>query len=277
MPNPRLDYREPPPGPPPIFQNCFRMRLQPGWNSGPHQHNFHELYCVEQGVFVANTGGEAVPCGTGSLWVYPARQDHFSTVRCTAARPVAVTVIRWFGEAPPEDIALPAPDTQGRVAAQIAWAIEQAAPVDGLEDGLGPPEVRAFLNAILRTILFEFQRNTTGKPLDIVARTRTLVQNALNRRLHLDLLARNMNMSVFHFARRFRAAAGCTPMEFVQQERVRAAETLLRNTTLTLEAIADNAGFSDASHMHQVFRRLRGKAPGHYRPATARSRRPVAT
>ena len=65
--------------------------------------------------------------------------------------------------------------------------------------------------------------------------------------------------------RRFKAATGCSLMDYLQNLRVEEAKRLLENTELPIEEISERAGYSDASFFRRLFKRLTGLTPSHYR------------
>jgi AraC family transcriptional regulator len=73
-----------------------------------------------------------------------------------------------------------------------------------------------------------------------------------------------------HFVRAFRRYAGMTPSGYRRRERVRAASSLLLHSATPLSRIALACGFSDQSHLTNVFREATGISPRRYRRAFAR-------
>jgi AraC family transcriptional regulator len=69
----------------------------------------------------------------------------------------------------------------------------------------------------------------------------------------------------YHFARRFRVSTGTTPHEYVLQQRVARAQTLLIRTNYPLLDIALMCRFADQRHLNRVFKKHTGVPPGHYR------------
>ena len=92
-------------------------------------------------------------------------------------------------------------------------------------------------------------------------------------RAHLDSdvaledLADEVDLSKYHFSRRFKKRTGQSPYQFVIYERVRRARRLLRETTQPLAQIALDVGFSSQSHMTRTFKNHVGVTPGQYRSA----------
>ncbi|MCK1834926.1 helix-turn-helix domain-containing protein [Micromonospora sp. R42003] len=67
------------------------------------------------------------------------------------------------------------------------------------------------------------------------------------------------------FARRFRAETGTTPHDWLTNQRVLLARHLLEDTTLSVEGVAEQAGFGDAAALRHHFTRRVGTTPLAYR------------
>lgn len=78
-------------------------------------------------------------------------------------------------------------------------------------------------------------------------------------------LARELGVHRVYLARVFRLQWGCSPRDYVQQLRVRAAAHRLASTMHALADIALDCGFSDQPHMSRVFRRCMGLTPAAFR------------
>jgi AraC family transcriptional regulator len=74
-----------------------------------------------------------------------------------------------------------------------------------------------------------------------------------------------VHLSVYHFARQFKAATGMPPHQYVVTRRVERAQQLLRKSDLSLVAIAASAGFSDQSTFSTHFKRVVGVTPRQFR------------
>lgn len=79
-----------------------------------------------------------------------------------------------------------------------------------------------------------------------------------------DLAAR-CNMSEDYFIRRFQAATGVPPNQYVLRCRVDRAARLLLTTDASIEAVATQTGFRDRFYFSRVFRRLTGRPPAAFR------------
>ena len=78
-------------------------------------------------------------------------------------------------------------------------------------------------------------------------------------------LASRAHMSARTFARRFVEETGRTPMQWVTDQRVLYARTLLEETDLDVDRIAERSGFGTATLLRHHFRRIIGVTPSDYR------------
>lgn len=78
------------------------------------------------------------------------------------------------------------------------------------------------------------------------------------------------------FKRRFAAATGMAPIEYVHHVRLEEAKQLLESGDAPVEAVALDVGYSDTSFFTRLFRRKVGMTPGHYRQRFGRLARQLA-
>ncbi len=91
------------------------------------------------------------------------------------------------------------------------------------------------------------------------------VDENLDRNIMLADLAGLVQLSVFHFLRKFRTEFGCPPHAYVMRRRIEHAKRQLARRDIPLKIVAADSGFSDQSHMTRLFRRLLGTTPAQYR------------
>jgi len=100
-------------------------------------------------------------------------------------------------------------------------------------------------------------------------RVRDYVEAHLDQDLSLTILADIACLSPYHFSRSFKQAAWVGPQRYVMQRRFERAKTLLRRTHQPLAQIAQDAGFTDQSHLTSIFDREMGTTPGRFRDSLA--------
>lgn len=89
----------------------------------------------------------------------------------------------------------------------------------------------------------------------------------LDEPLTVDVLAGRAMLSPRSFARRFRAATGTTPMQWLLRQRVLHAQRLLETSDLAVDRVAERCGFGTATALRVHFRRIVGTTPMAYRRA----------
>jgi len=85
-------------------------------------------------------------------------------------------------------------------------------------------------------------------------------------------LARVSRVSAAHFARCFRQAFGIPPHRYLLTRRIERATALLRDTDLSITAIAFHTGWASLGSFGRIFRDITGDSPGTIR---ARGKRTV--
>ncbi len=91
------------------------------------------------------------------------------------------------------------------------------------------------------------------------------VEENLDRNISLADMADVVQLSIFHFIRKFRTAFDCPPHTYVMRRRIEHAKRQLARRDIPLKVVAADCGFSDQSHMTRVFRRLLATTPAEYR------------
>ncbi|MCU1679781.1 MAG: transcriptional regulator, AraC family [Amycolatopsis sp.] len=101
-------------------------------------------------------------------------------------------------------------------------------------------------------------------PLDDVA---TWMLENLHRPLTLAEIGRQAALSTRTLNRRFHAATGFTPLHWLRVQRVVMAQSLLEQTDLPIDHVAERVGFGSALTLRQHFARQLGTTPQAYRAA----------
>jgi AraC-like DNA-binding protein len=95
-------------------------------------------------------------------------------------------------------------------------------------------------------------------------RARDLADRSYAEPLDLVTLAQAAGVSRFHFLRRFTAAYGQTPAQYLSRRRIERAQDLLRATNLTVTEVCLLVGFTSVGSFSSRFRRLVGTTPSAY-------------
>ncbi|WP_426449864.1 helix-turn-helix domain-containing protein [Paenibacillus sp. S-38] len=81
----------------------------------------------------------------------------------------------------------------------------------------------------------------------------------------LKELAAGQGCTPVQFTRRFQAALGVSPMDYVTSLRLQQARTLLLETALTLDEIAERCGYENGFYLSRMFSRKLRLSPSAYR------------
>ncbi|HJZ73709.1 MAG TPA: helix-turn-helix domain-containing protein [Vicinamibacterales bacterium] len=91
------------------------------------------------------------------------------------------------------------------------------------------------------------------------------IEQHLRNDLSLPVVARHAAMSCRTLSRRFREHVGMTPAAWIARARVREAQRLLETTKLSVEAVAERAGYGSATVLRDRFAVVVGVSPSTYR------------
>ncbi len=86
--------------------------------------------------------------------------------------------------------------------------------------------------------------------------------------LRLGQLARQADLSPYHFLRTFRCLTGITPHQYVLRARLREAASRLATGTEKVLDVALDCGFGDVSNFNRAFRCEFGVSPRAFRAST---------
>lgn len=90
-------------------------------------------------------------------------------------------------------------------------------------------------------------------------------------------MAEYCRMSLRTFHRRFHDNYGVSPVKFLQLRRIEKAKSMLAQNHLSLNTVAERAGFYDMAFFRAVFSRETGMTPGQYRRYMIEAEAPVPT
>lgn len=98
-------------------------------------------------------------------------------------------------------------------------------------------------------------------------------REAIEATLYTDLSARQaltgLGLSYRQIARHFAQCTGTSPKEYQIQVRIREAKRLLRETRMSVTAIALELGYSSSQHFASQFREMAGRSPSEFRTTAA--------
>ncbi|MFN8303601.1 MAG: AraC family transcriptional regulator [Saprospiraceae bacterium] len=112
-------------------------------------------------------------------------------------------------------------------------------------------------------------QNGAPKPDSRLAYVIQFIREHLREPLNIDLLSKKACMSQTHFFRCFKNELGISPVDFINAERIKFAQTLLRNPTRSVTDVCYASGFNNVTYFNKLFKRLSGRTPSEYRQQIA--------
>lgn len=98
-----------------------------------------------------------------------------------------------------------------------------------------------------------------------------VIEQRPHENMEIEALAQLCHMSESSFRRRFKQYANCPPHEYRNQLRINKVDELLETGLYTVERVALALGFTDASHLCKVYKKIKGHSPKYKNSNHARS------
>ena len=112
-----------------------------------------------------------------------------------------------------------------------------------------------------------FATLTLSRQVDdaVIAECQAWVAEHYDRESPVAAMIKRSGLADRTFKRRFAAATGLSPMEYVHTLRLEEAKQMLETEDSPIEAVANEVGYEDASFFGRMFRRKVGLTPAQYR------------
>jgi AraC-like DNA-binding protein len=139
---------------------------------------------------------------------------------------------------------------------------------DGLRDMQSTMLAFQLLHEIIESARISQTSKAHGHPSvsdNRLAQVVPFIENNLKTRITREKLASIALLNPVYFSRIFRKTYGITPMSMVHQLRMKRAVQMLEDPVYTIEFIAAECGFYDASYFNRVFQQVYNMTPGTFR------------
>ena len=120
------------------------------------------------------------------------------------------------------------------------------------------------LAGLMNRIVLEDRK---GEP-DPVRKAKTHVCRNLDKKLSLEEVAAQVNVSSFYFCKLFKQATGMTFTEYVNRERIERARRELVKPGRRITEVAYDVGYQSLSQFNRSFLKIMGESPSQYRKRT---------
>lgn len=126
-----------------------------------------------------------------------------------------------------------------------------------------------FLLAVLSEHqLFTPTEKNYDKRVEDIKTTLTYIKDNYKEKIYISDLARQVNLNEQYFCRFFKKALGRTPMEYVNEYRIKQTRRLLEETDLPVTDVCLECGYNNLGNFLREFRKNTGTTPLQYRKQT---------
>jgi AraC family transcriptional regulator len=110
-----------------------------------------------------------------------------------------------------------------------------------------------------------FSTRRGGLSPRMLRRVFDFIDSEIHTPLRMTRLAKIAGLSEFRFAHNFKVETGMSPHQFVMRTRIKRAQQLLRETSLTILEIALAVGLQNSSQFNALFKRELRTTPSAFR------------
>eukprot|EP01012_Entosiphon_sulcatum_P059310 TRINITY_DN83687_c0_g1_i1.p1 TRINITY_DN83687_c0_g1~~TRINITY_DN83687_c0_g1_i1.p1 ORF type:complete len:230 (-),score=33.17 TRINITY_DN83687_c0_g1_i1:250-915(-) len=121
--------------------------------------------------------------------------------------------------------------------------------------------IRLLQSQRLQQYAFESETNSNESRLHYVL---NYIKDNLSEKIAVETLSKKVYLSRNVFFKWFKEQFGLSPVEYINNERIKLSKKLLAETNNNLQSVSDICGFSDVNYFTRVFKQLEGITPKAY-------------
>lgn len=122
--------------------------------------------------------------------------------------------------------------------------------------------IRLVQSQHLRQVVAESESSNNQSRLHYVL---SYIHEHLTEKIAVDALSRKAYLSRNVFFKWFKEQFGITPLDYINQERIKLAKQLLAKQQYKVQTVSSMCGFSDVNYFVRLFRKMEGITPNTYR------------
>lgn len=224
-----------------------------------HVHEGHEIVLVEEGTCTMTCAGHELACRPGTLAVMPRGEPQYQR----SEGPVRTCYVVWQAGDAVFDPAIRTLELD-LASRPVRWIHDLCDIRSGPEPDAEVADalLLALLTALAR---LEVDRHREAAMHPALAEATRLLTYDLAAPIDLAKLAGRVGIGPSHLARLFRRHHGCPPLRYQHRLRLRLAERLLQDPTLSVAEVGRRCGWADLNYFCRVFSRHAGRSPGAWR------------
>ena len=245
------------------------------WKSIMHTHHFTELLFVVSGEGSFSFNQEQSPLRRGDLVIIPPYTEH--TERSSQNHPLEYYVLGIDG--------ISFLSQKDRECAQVFCNFEHDPSIHELfrqmlyEIRTAQYGSQTICQHLLEILILKIIRSQQLIPVSInsirmtkeCAQIKEYLDSNYAEHITLDTLTGLTHMNKYYMVHSFTKYAGLSPIQYLNQTRLKRAQHLLKNTNYSSSDIASSTGFSSQSYFTQIFRKNFNMTPVKYRQEHAKN------
>ena len=245
------------------------------WKSIMHTHHFTELLFVVSGEGSFSFNQEQSPLRRGDLVIIPPYTEH--TERSSQNHPLEYYVLGIDG--------ISFLSQKDRECAQVFCNFEHDPSIHELfrqmlyEIRTAQYGSQTICQHLLEILILKIIRSQQLIPVSInsirmtkeCAQIKEYLDSNYAEHITLDTLTGLTHMNKYYMVHSFTKYDGLSPIQYLNQTRLKRAQHLLKNTNYSISDIASSTGFSSQSYFTQIFRKNFNMTPVKYRQEHAKN------
>jgi AraC-like DNA-binding protein len=237
------------------------MRTFPAWDTGFRTLPVHLLYYLESGIISLETEGNLTMVGAGSVIILPPGREF--RMHVPAGEPIpAFWRLRLSLPCPwPKTSVWPRSSDLQPVMVALVEELPESRPYR-------QERIRGLLLALFAHLARQAEDTTVDRAtaaFNLASRLRLEQHVAQNPQATPRDLARQLDLTLDYFTRRFRETFGIPPRAWLLEQRLQSAAMMLTEGTEDAVVIARRVGFADPRRFSRHFRQRFGHPPGRFR------------
>lgn len=113
-------------------------------------------------------------------------------------------------------------------------------------------------------IFLTWTQPASTRKAEIIRESMEYIQTHLDKPLRIATLSASLNISENYLYKCFMEVLGVAPSRYFLQYKIRLSVELMTSSSLSMEAIAEQLGFSSLYHFSRAFKQIMGRSPRNY-------------
>lgn len=134
-----------------------------------------------------------------------------------------------------------------------------------IDDCLDLEKLRQLTIAGIQELCEQYRKQLSGGRSPAVIKAKTYINSHYREKIYLHAIAEHVSLNHQYLSVLFKKETGISISDYIAEVRMEHARFLLRNTTESIQAIAEAVGYPDPQYFSRRFRQAMGLSPQSYR------------